>query len=94
MLGAVRILCLLLVSLLLDSARGLHVSPQDPWRGDALIGDMLAEDGAGAAANRSPAGRWAWDPGMHLGRQAACGTQAVDWSSRRGRAGRGARPSR
>lgn len=33
MLGIVRILSLLLVSLLLDSARGLYVSPQDPCAG-------------------------------------------------------------
>lgn len=31
--AVVRILCLLLVSLLLDNARSLHVSPQDPRAG-------------------------------------------------------------
>lgn len=33
MLGVVRILSLMLLSLLLDSARGFHVSSQDPRAG-------------------------------------------------------------
>lgn len=33
MLGIARFLSLMLASLLLDSARGLHVSPQDPCAG-------------------------------------------------------------
>lgn len=68
-----------------------------PPRGDALRGDRLTGDPAGAAASRGPAGR---RPGPR-GAPRPAGSrraQAVAWPSRPGRAGlgragRGARPS-
>lgn len=95
MLGVRRILSLLLVSLLPGAARSSPVSPQAPRAGRGCIAREHAGEGLGCGCGQEGScgavvlrsrGAFRWP--------AACGAQAAAWPSRRGRAGRSARPSR
>ena len=90
--GVVRLLALLLVPLLLGSARGLHVSPQDP-RAQMMNRENSGGEPGWGCSHLGPHRAEVPGPPRHARARPATGeAQAVGRPSRRRRAGRGARP--